>query len=99
LKRLAPAQKPSARDLLLADASLAWRFGERLNAHQPPLKAVGKITANVPVTGAGARAASVVAKFESAFFDLERDLNQPRLWNIPGEALTEKRRNRMSGYL
>src|SRR5215470_6938359 len=88
LKRLRPAQKPTARDLLLADASLAWQFGERFNAHQPPLKPVGKITAKVPATGPGARPASLVAKFESAFFDLERDLNQPRLWSIPGEALT-----------
>src|SRR5262245_56908173 len=88
LKRLQPAQKPTARDLLLADASLAWQFGERLKAHQPPLKPVGKITAKVPATGPGARPASVVAKFEKAFFDLERDLNQPKLWSIPGEALT-----------
>jgi hypothetical protein len=88
LKRLQPAHEPTARDLLLADASLTWQFGERLNAHQPPLKAVGKITANVPAVGSGARAGSVVAKFESAYFDLERDLNQPKLWSIPGEALT-----------
>jgi peptidoglycan/xylan/chitin deacetylase (PgdA/CDA1 family) len=88
LKRLQPEQKPTARDLLLADASLAWQFGQRLNAHQPPLKAVGKITAKVPATGPGARAGSDVAKFESAYFDLERDLNQPKLWSTPGEALT-----------
>src|SRR5262249_3155080 len=88
LKRLQPSQKPTARDLLLADASLAWQFGERSNAPQPPLKPVGKIPAKVPASGPGARAASVVAKFESAYFDLERDLNQPKLWNIPGEALT-----------
>jgi hypothetical protein len=88
LKRLKPAQKPTARDVLLADASLAWQLGERLNAHQPPLKAVGKITPNVPATGAGARVGSAVAQFENAYFDLERDLNQPKLWNIPGEALT-----------
>lgn len=88
LKRLPPAEKPTARDSLLAEASLAWQFGERLNAHQPPLKAVGQITAKLPAIGSGARAGSVVAKFESAYFDLERDLNQPKLWNIPGEALT-----------
>ena len=33
----------------------------------------------MPATGLGARAGSVVATFESAYFDLERDLNQPRL--------------------
>jgi hypothetical protein len=88
LKRLQPAQKPSARDVLLAEASLAWQLGRRLDAHQPPLKAVGKITAKIPAAGSGARAGSVVAKFEHAYFDLERDLNQPKLWNIPGEALT-----------
>jgi hypothetical protein len=88
LKRLQPAEKPTARDALLAEASLTWQFGERLNAHQPPLKAVGQITAKMPAIGPGARAGSVVAKFESAYFDLERDLNQPKLWSIPGEALT-----------
>jgi len=88
LKRLKPAREPTARDALLAEASLAWQFGERLIAHQPPLKAVGKVAAKMPATGLGARAGSVVATFESAYFDLERDLNQPRLWNIPGEALT-----------
>ncbi|HTL56981.1 MAG TPA: family 16 glycoside hydrolase [Candidatus Limnocylindrales bacterium] len=88
LKRLKPAQKPTARDALLADASLCWQFGERLNAHQPPLNAVGKITPNMPATGAGARPGSFVAKFESAYFDLQRDLNQPKLWSIPGEALS-----------
>jgi hypothetical protein len=88
LKRLTPAQKPAARDALLAAASLAWQFGQRLDAHQPPLKTVGKITPKIPATGPAARAGSVVAKFEGAYFDLERDLNQPKLWNIPGEALT-----------
>ncbi len=88
LKRLQPAQPPTARDALLADASLAWQLGERLNARQPPLKAVGKITPQLPATGPGARAGSVAAKFESAYFDLERDLNQPKLWNITGEGLT-----------
>jgi hypothetical protein len=88
LKRLPPAVKPTAREVLLADASLAWKLGERLDAHQPPLKAVGKITAGIPATGPGALAGSVAARFESAYFDLERDLNQPKLWNITGEALT-----------
>jgi hypothetical protein len=88
LKRLQPAEKATVREGLLAEASLAWQFGERLNAHQPPLKAVGKITALVPATGPDARSGSFVARLESAYFDLERDLNQPKLWNIPGEALT-----------
>ena len=88
LKRLKPVQEPTARDTLLATASLAWQFGERLDAHQPPLKTVGKVTVNMPATGPGAHSGSVVANFENAYFDLERDLNQPKLWNIPGEALT-----------
>ncbi len=88
LKRLKPEREPNPRDLLLAEASLAWQLGERLDAHQPPLKAVGKIAAKIPAAGPGARAGSVVAKFENAHFDLERDLNQPKLWNIPGEGLT-----------
>jgi hypothetical protein len=74
--------------VLIAEASLAWQLGERLNAHQPPLKAVGKITPQLPATGAGARAGSMVASFENAYFDLERDLNQPKLWNMTGESLT-----------
>ena len=49
---------------------------------------MGKITTPMPATGPGARPGSAVAKFESAYFDLERDLNQPKLWSIPGEALT-----------
>jgi hypothetical protein len=88
LKRLKPALAPSTRDLLLADAALAWQFGERLNAHQPPLKSVGPITPKLPASGPGARTGSLVAKFEDAYFDLERDLNQPKLWNLTGEALT-----------
>lgn len=88
LKRLHPALQPSKRDVLLAEAALAWQLGERLNAHQPPLKAVGKITANVPAAGPAAHTGSVIAKLESAYFDLERDLNQPKLWSIPGNALT-----------
>ncbi|HRY49709.1 MAG TPA: hypothetical protein P5186_16795 [Candidatus Paceibacterota bacterium] len=40
---------------LIAEASLAWQFGERLIAHQPPLKAVGKVAAKLPATGVWAR--------------------------------------------
>jgi hypothetical protein len=88
LKRLKPAQLPIPRNALLADAALAWNFGERLDAHQPPLKAVGNITPKIPASGPGARPGSLVAKFENAYFDLERDLNQPKLWNLTGETLT-----------
>ncbi len=88
LKRLEPAQKPNARDVLLADATLAWQFGEQLDAHQPPLSSVGKITPKLPATGPGARAGALTARFENAYFDLQRDLNQPKLWSIRGEAIT-----------
>ncbi|HRY48980.1 MAG TPA: DUF1080 domain-containing protein [Candidatus Paceibacterota bacterium] len=88
LKRLQPARSATARNLLLADAALAWQLGERLDAHQPPLKSVGQIIPKMPATGLGARTGTVIAKFENAYFDLERDLNQPKLWNISGEALT-----------
>ena len=88
LKRLQPTSKPNPRDVLLAEASFAWQLGERLNAHQPPLQAVGKILPKTPATGPGARAGSVAARFESAYFDLECDINQPKRWSIPGEALT-----------
>lgn len=88
LKRLQPARAPTGRDVLLASAALAWQLGERLDAHQPPLKAVGQITPQVPASGPGARTGSLTALFQSAYFDLDRDLNQPKLWNFPGEALT-----------
>jgi len=88
LKRLAPARKPDARETLLADAALAWQLGERLNAHQPPLQTVGKITTGLPAEGPGAHAGAKIAKLESAYFDLTKDLNQPKLWNVSGDALT-----------
>lgn len=88
LKRIQPAQPPTAREALLADAALAWQFGERLDAHQPPLKTVGKITSKIPATGKDAQPGAMVAHFENAYFDLERDLNQPKIWNLTGEALT-----------
>lgn len=88
LKRLVPARKPNARETLLADAALAWQLGERLNAHQPPLKAVGKITPGLPAEGPGAHSGAKIAKLESAYFDLQKDLNQPKLWNVTGNAIT-----------
>ena len=88
LKRLTPAHKPTAREALIAEASLGWQFGHRLNGHQPPLKAAGNITPGMPAEGLGAHTGSKVAKFDHAYFDLQRDLNQPKLWSIPGMALT-----------
>ena len=88
LKRLTPAHKPGARETLLATAALAWRLGNRLNSHQPPHKAVGKITAGLPAEGPGAHPGAKIAKLEDAYFDLQKDLNQPKLWNISGDAIT-----------
>lgn len=88
LKRLPPTVKPTARENLLANAALAWQLGERLDAHQPPFKIVGKITPGQTAEGSGARSNSKVARLEGAYFDLEKDLNQPKLWNVPGNALT-----------
>jgi len=88
LKRLSPAHEISAREKLLATAALAWQLGERLNAHQPPLKAVGEITPGLPAEGIGARRGAKVARLENACFDLQKDLNQPKLWNVAGDALT-----------
>ena len=88
LKRLTPTRKPDAREMLVATATLAWRLGERLNAHQPPLNAVGKITPGLPAEGPGAHSGAKVAKLESAYFDLQKDLNQPKLWNVSGNAIT-----------
>ncbi len=95
LKRLVPDRKPDARETLLSDASLSWQLGERLNAHQPPLKAIGKITPGLPAEGQGARTGVKVARLEAAYFDLQKDLNQPKLWSIPGNALTVYLRARM----
>jgi len=88
LKRLTPASKPDAREELRANAALAWQLGERLDAHQPPFKIVGKIKSGQSADGAGARSGVKVARLENAYFDLEKDLNQPKLWSIPGHALT-----------
>lgn len=88
LKRLAPMRPPTAREKLLAQAALAWQLGERLNAHQPPLKAVGTIVPGLPAEGLDARPRVKIARLEKACFDLQTDLNQPKLWNVNGHALT-----------
>ena len=83
LKRLPmdPPLPPRAR--LLAEAALHWDFSERLDAHQPPLKAVGQVTAGVPAEGPGAVDGARVTRFGPGALDPEVDLNQPALWNLP----------------
>jgi hypothetical protein len=88
LKRLVPAHPPGVRETLLATAALHWQPGERLNAHQPPLQAIGKITPGLPEGGPGAHPGAKIARLEAAYFDVQKDLNQPRLWNSPGDAIT-----------
>jgi 3-keto-disaccharide hydrolase/Concanavalin A-like lectin/glucanases superfamily len=88
LKRLTSVRKPGDREKLLASAALAWRLGNRLNSHQPPLKAVGKITPGLPAEGSGAHPGAKIARLEDAYFDLQKDLNQPKLWNVSGNAIT-----------
>ena len=88
LKRLTPENPISPRNELLAGAALHWQLGKRLDAHQPPLKAVGKIVPGVDAEGLGATSGAKVARFEQAYFDVEKDLNQPKLWNAPNAAVT-----------
>jgi hypothetical protein len=78
----ASSSKATPRDVLIADAALHWQPGERADAHQPLLKAVGEITPGIVVQGAR------VARLRSAHFDAALDFNQPKAWNVPGDALT-----------
>jgi hypothetical protein len=87
IKRL-PAPESALGERLLAEAALHWEFGERIASHQPPLKAVGTITAGVAEEGAGAVPGKRVARFEQAAFDANIALNDARTWNVPGEAMT-----------
>lgn len=88
LKRLVAAQPPGARERLFANAALAWQLGERPDAHQPPLQAEGKISCGLPAEGFGARSGGRIAKLERGYFDLQKDLNKPKLWNVTGNAVT-----------
>jgi hypothetical protein len=88
LKHLRPPAQPGTREALLAEASLYWQLGERLDAHQPPLKTIGKVTPGGPAEGSGIRAGGRIAKLENAAFDARVDLNRPAAWNAPGEDLT-----------
>ncbi|MEO7318767.1 MAG: family 16 glycoside hydrolase, partial [Chthoniobacteraceae bacterium] len=74
--------KATPRDVLIAEAALHWQPGERADAHQPMLKAVGEITPGIVVDGVR------VARLRNAYFDAALDFNQPKAWNAPGEALT-----------
>ena len=78
----ASPSKATPRDRLIAGAALHWQPGERADAHQPLLKAVGEITPGIVVDGAR------VGRLRNAYFDAALDFNQPKAWNAPGEALT-----------
>lgn len=83
LKRLPMKSPLTPRARLLAEAALHWDFGERLDAHQPPLKPIGKVTAGVPADGPGAVDGTRVTRFSPGGLDPAADLNQPTLWNLP----------------
>lgn len=95
LKHLRPPAQPGSREALLAEAALHWQLGERLDAHQPPLKAIGTVTPAVLADGPAARTGSRVARLENAAFDTRVDLNRPAAWNVPGDALTVYARARV----
>ncbi|MFN0128493.1 MAG: family 16 glycoside hydrolase [Verrucomicrobiales bacterium] len=86
LKRLSMKSPLTPRARLLAEASLHWDFGERLDAHQPPLKPIGHVTADVPAEGPGAVDGTRVTRFSSGGLDPAADLNQPTLWNFPPDS-------------
>lgn len=87
LKPLRPAAPPDSREALLAEAALHWDLGERPDAHQPPLKAEGAMTAGRAPQGAGATGGRV-AQLRDAGFDARVDLNRPAAWNVDGTAAT-----------
>lgn len=83
LKRLPMKTPRTPRARRLAGASLHWDFGERLSAHQPPLKPIGQVTAGVPDDGPGAPEGTRVTPFNPGGLDAAVDLNQPTHWNLP----------------
>lgn len=85
-----------SRDSLIGHAALHWDLGERPNAHQPPLVAAGRVLTG-PASGEGARPGVRVAKLDDAFIHAKVDLNTPKAWNVPGEALTVHARARIAG--
>lgn len=84
LKTIRPPPPVGSRDELLARAVFHWQPGERLNAHQPMVKAAGAITPGLVREGTTMR----IARFERAHFDLQFEFNQPKAWNMSGEAMT-----------
>ncbi len=61
-----------SRESIVAYASLHWDLGERANAHQPPLAAVGKVTLAV-------RDGERVARLSPGHFHAQVDLNTPAI--------------------
>lgn len=84
LKKIRPAPAPGSREELLARAAFHWQPGERIDAHQPKMKPVGKIRPGLVDSGSGFR----YAHFDEASFDLQVEYNQPKAWNMPGETMT-----------
>jgi polyhydroxybutyrate depolymerase len=82
LKKLPRAEPLTPRQQLMAAAALDWRLGRRIEAHQPPLAAHGKITPGISPGGPGAAADAKVAEFAHAYLDAGED------WNAHGDALT-----------
>jgi hypothetical protein len=73
--------EPDTREALIARGSLHWDLGERANAHQPPLEAVG----SVKILQVADRR---FAQLHDGSFHAKVDLNTPRAWNVPGSSLT-----------
>jgi hypothetical protein len=92
LKRVPRDPPLSARATVLASAAFHWQLGERPDAHQPPLGAMGKVELRGPEAGQGG---ARFARLNPGWFDLQRDLNAPRLWNVPTAALTTYARVRV----
>jgi hypothetical protein len=91
LKKLGPDAPRGSQAALLAEATLCWKLGSRTNSHQPPLKPQGKIVAEQTRS----QSKWPFVRLDSAYFDVQIDLNEPRKWNMPGEAMTVWMRARM----
>mgnify|MGYP000853828330 CR=1 FL=1 len=84
MKKLGPDVAAGSQAALLAEAALCWKLGARTNSHQPPLKPQGKIVAELTRPQSNLP----FARLDSACFDVQIDLNEPRKWNMAGEAMT-----------
>lgn len=87
LKRLPPVRPLSPRERLVADAALHWDLGQRLDSHQPPLKALGPLVIGPSALPEGTSSRPVL-RLHRAGLSSDVALNDSRTWNVSSNALT-----------